>query len=461
MALWLSLMLSRSTGYNVVSVARRTRGNPVDGAMRCGAARTMPLSAAGRNGGNRDNVGLAKAVHRPEASTLAYPLHEMRLSSPQAFSGIPDTTRPFTVLGIETSCDDTAVGIVRSDGVILADEATSQYGVHANYGGVVPGLAREAHEAAIDEVVDRALASAGLSMREVDAVSATVGPGLEICLRVGARKAVQLATDWSKPLVRCHHLEGHCLVTRLASSECNFPFASLVVSGGHTMILKCEGVGRYAVLGGTLDDALGEAYDKAARMLSLDTSRGGGGPALEVAARQGDPTAVKLPVPMRRRKDCDFSYAGLKNALRIRIQRIREHAGLADDQPLDPADVADLAASFQDVAVTHLEDRLKLAFDHLRRDPVFAFYDDHATKPTLSVVGGVASNLVVRSRIAALCDEFGWTLAVPPPRLCTDNGVMIAWAAVERLRLGFSDHISDEVYPRWPFRSSRESAVPS
>mmetsp|Transcript_10527 Transcript_10527/g.33653 ORF Transcript_10527/g.33653 Transcript_10527/m.33653 type:complete len:444 (-) Transcript_10527:102-1433(-) len=398
-------------------------------------------------GAGRDFVGLPKAVHR--VSGVAYPLRELNESSPEAFSGLPDLSRPFTVLGIETSCDDTAVGVVRSDGIVLADAARSQYEVHAQYGGVVPGLAKAAHEAAIDDVVDRALEEAGLSLSDVDAVAATVGPGLEICLRVGARKGVQLATEADKPFVGCHHLEAHCLVTRLAD-HCPFPFAALVVSGGHTMILKCEGVGRYDVLGGTLDDALGEAYDKAARMLGLAAA---GGPALERLALDGDPKAFALPVPMRKRKDCDFSYAGLKNALRVQINNKLAELG-TDALPRDV--LADLAASFQHVAVTHLEDRLKRAFDRLDHDPAFAHL---SAKPVLALVGGVASNQHVRRRLAALCDAAGWALAIPPPRLCTDNGVMIAWAAVERLRLGFSDPLQDDVYPRFPFRAPPDPAL--
>lgn len=380
--------------------------------------------------------GLPKALYRP--GKVAYPLSSKFLG---AQSGLPDTSRPFTVLGIETSCDDTAVGIVRSDGVVLADAARSQGEVHANFGGIVPNLAKEAHEKAIDSVVSKALEEAGMSLEEIDAIACTVGPGLEICLRVGAKKAVELATSASKPFVGCHHLEGHCLVTRLAV-PCPFPFASLVVSGGHTMIVKCEGVGRVKILGSTLDDALGEAYDKAARMLGLGT---GGGPALEKAALGGDHKAVAFPVPMRRRRDMDFSYAGLKTSLKTYLDR------LPSDRALTEQDVSDVAASFQHVAVTHLEDRLKRAFDTLSEEGV----------DTLAVVGGVARNQVVRSRIDALCRDYGWQLKVPPPKLCTDNGVMIAWAAVERLKLGLSDPISDEVYPRWPFRAPSTAEIAS
>ena len=229
----------------------------------------------------------------------------------------------FTVLGIETSCDDTGAAVVRSDGAILGEALASQHEIHECYGGVVPGLARDAHESNIDAVVERALRQAGLSAADVDAVAVTIGPGLEICLRVGATFARALAQQYSKPFVAVHHLEAHCLLVRphllspphssteqsktdygnrAAKSEgparqVEFPFMALLVSGGHCQILLCHAVGNYTVLGGTLDDALGEAYDKAARMLGLRTA-GAGGPAIEKLALDGDPTSVPLPVPM-------------------------------------------------------------------------------------------------------------------------------------------------------------------
>ncbi|KAJ8609472.1 hypothetical protein CTAYLR_005461 [Chrysophaeum taylorii] len=430
-------LLPRTTGFSAAAVRTTARKH----ARRCVTARA-------------ERVGKPKAMYRP--TSPSYPLTEM--DEPRALSGLPDRSRPFTVLGIETSCDDTAAAIVRSDGTIVAEAIMPQHEVHAKFGGVVPSLAKEAHQEAIEAVVAQVLQRAGLeSARELDAISATVGPGLEICLRVGARKAAQLASDFELPFVGCHHLEGHCLVARLAE-PCRFPFLSLCVSGGHSMIVKCEGVGRYQVLGGTLDDALGEAYDKAARMLGLDM-KGGGGPELERVAREGNPTSVPLPVPMKKRKDCDFSYAGLKTALKLQIEKKRHDAGLVDEEePLPDQDVADLAASFQHVAITHLEDRLAYAFDRVRADD--AFQSDQG-RPQLALVGGVASNAEVRRRVSLLCDRAGWDLVVPPPKLCTDNGVMIAWAAIEKLHLGFSDAIDDEVYPRWPFRPPASVAAPA
>jgi N6-L-threonylcarbamoyladenine synthase len=426
----------------------------------------------------------------------------------------------FTVLGIETSCDDTGAAVVRSDGAILGEALASQHEIHECYGGVVPGLARDAHECNIDAVVERALRQAGLSAADVDAVAVTIGPGLEICLRVGATFARALAQQYSKPFVAVHHLEAHCLLVRphllspphssteqsktdygnrAAKSEgparqVEFPFMALLVSGGHCQILLCHAVGNYTVLGGTLDDALGEAYDKAARMLGLRTA-GAGGPAIEKLALDGDPTSVPLPVPMQKRKDCDFSYAGLKNAFRLAVEAAAEECAQQEEargggdkgveeetwseggrsttvnvedaasSRLPHQAKADLAASFQRVAIRHLTDRLKRALD---------WYDGIATPmpsndgralvesqsqlgpSALAVVGGVAANRAVRAALHELCASRSppLKLVAPPPRLCTDNGVMVAWAAIEKLQLGVSDELGEEIFPRWPLGES-------
>jgi N6-L-threonylcarbamoyladenine synthase len=419
-------------------------------------------------------------------------------------------------LGIETSCDDTGVAVVRSDGVILGEALASQYQIHEQWGGVVPGLARDAHASVIDSMVQEALSKAGMATAgEVDAIGVTVGPGLEICLRVGCETAKGLAELYKKPFVAVHHLEAHCLMARLgqplveveveveeegAREEggkekevgeggvasilplARFPFLALLVSGGHCMILECADVGRYRILGGTLDDALGEAYDKAARLLKVG-SGAAGGPAMELLAREGDPKAVLLPVPMKGKKNLNFSYAGLKNAFRMAVTRVREsqgggEGGGEEGGELDHQTKADLAASFQNVAIQHLEDRLERAMKESEGRGIH----------TLAVVGGVAANQAIRTRLHTLCEkrtlarkremekerawveEMGgsaaeaaaavavaeelpaWELVVPPPRLCTDNGVMVAWAAIEKLRLGYSDVLEgQDVHARWPF----------
>ncbi len=240
---------------------------------------------------------------------------------------------PFTVLGIETSCDDTGVAVVRSDGTILGEALASQAALHEEWGGVVPGIARDAHTAALDNTVAEALARAGMaSAAEVDAVAVTVGPGLEICLRVGCEGAKALAVRHGKPFVGVHHLEAHVLMSRLAARAeaaaaeaaaeaappVDFPFLTLLTSGGHCQLLLSTGLGEHSVLGSTLDDALGEAFDKVARMLELPVG-GGGGPAVEALAREGDPRAVALPIPMQRKKNLDFSFAGLKTAVRLTL----------------------------------------------------------------------------------------------------------------------------------------------
>lgn len=249
-------------------------------------------------------------------------------------SGLPKQDKPYLVLGIETSCDDTGVGIVRSDGKILANVVYSQNEIHEKFGGIVPSLAMEAHKSNIDIAVERAIKAAGLNgLQDIDAVAVTKGPGLEICLRVGMRKAQQIAVEFNKPFVAVHHLEAHCLLARLAGKQIvaenqvndlnnnqdisttefkpvvEFPFLVLLASGGHTSILLCSGLGNYSVLGGTLDDALGEAFDKAARLVGLRTG-GSGGAAVEQAARNGSPSAFSMTVPMRSKPNCDFSYAG-------------------------------------------------------------------------------------------------------------------------------------------------------
>ncbi|CAM9137282.1 unnamed protein product [Ectocarpus sp. 13 AM-2016] len=688
------------------------------------------------------NVGRAKSVRRAGTSTEKVGLEALHPpqgppgSGAPALSGLPDMSKPFMVLGIETSCDDTAAAVVRSDGAVLGEAIAGQADVHEEWGGVVPGLARDSHALKMDGVVERALEQAGLgSAAEVDAVAVTVGPGLEICLRVGAEKAKALAAEYAKPFVAIHHLEAHALLARKSftatrasspsaaatpSSEAasalhsiprsgdvsaaaavassapstsafataftaavsdvsassaaagdvaaapsaasdrspadstgpgdvsaaaaaassvpsaaafaaafsaavtdvssasaraasgvappaatsdseppassrkgatgggasaveddgdaeempplEFPFLALLVSGGHCQLLLCEGVGVYTVLGGTVDDALGEAYDKAARLLGLQVG-GGGGPAVEALALRGDPSAVPLAVPMQSRKDLDFSFAGLKNSFRMAVtktveendKKTRENKrpeathvgdrgdggdvelgaaetekdtgteGLGGDGVLSPTASmerrgaalpesvrADLAASFQHTAIRHLEERVKRAMDtceamvgkvprpvvssHERTTPEGPRYEAASTlgetefqspdggntgkgvddRPTqelrrekeggdgekrmamdgvpgaanakgvraLAVVGGVAANQELRRRLQALCDERepeAWQMVVPPARLCTDNGVMVAWAAVERLREGMSNDAEEqEVYARLP-----------
>ena len=393
------------------------------------------------------------------------------------------------ILGIETSCDDTGAAVIAGDGRVLGEAITGQSEIHARWGGVVPNLAREAHEEAIDDVVRRALAEADVAPEQLSAVAVTVGPGLSMCLRVGVLKAQSLCHEHDVPIVPVHHMEAHALVARVpeligekanetnetndASPRAPFPFLALLVSGGHNQLILATAIGEYRVLGGALDDALGEAYDKTARLLGLDVG-GGGGPALEALAKRGDPKAYRFPVPLRKRKDCDFSYAGLKTAVRLAVERdlgkpadsdafakeaarddrvSRDETKDAPDASLDAEETArrdairaDIAASFQFAAVKHLEERTRRAIAWARTS--LAEEDEkraEATEPSardlkcVVVAGGVAANATVRATLGSIASEAGLPLVLPPPRWCTDNGVMVAWAGVERYRLGLAE----------------------
>jgi N6-L-threonylcarbamoyladenine synthase len=392
-------------------------------------------------------IGMAKAVDRGQFQATYQPGGPNGTSF-IARSGLPsmsmkdaDGTPYFTVLGIESSCDDTGAAIVSSNGRILGEALASQAEIHEEWGGVVPGLAKMAHEQNLDLVIDKALQEAGMTLDQVDAIGVTVGPGLEICLRVGCNKARQLAMEYNKPFVGIHHLEAHILMARLEQPELKFPFLALLVSGGHCQLLKCSGIGQYSIIGGTLDDSLGEAFDKTARLLGLQVG-GGGGPAVEKLALDGDPLAVPLTIPLSRRKDCDFSYAGLKTNVRRAAEQLAEERQVESAEALDYKDKADIAASFQHIAIRHIEQRLDRAMTQMEAHGI----------QTLALVGGVAANKELRSRLDKMCEEREWKMVVPPPRLCTDQGTMSAWAAVERLLLGSSDDPSaQEVYARFPF----------
>ncbi|KAJ1625278.1 glycoprotease family-domain-containing protein, partial [Pavlovales sp. CCMP2436] len=432
-----------------LAIARTIRLAPISRiarvALRMSAApERMPRTAP------RLERGMPKAIE-----TDASGVSGLRIRA-EALSGLPDRSQPFIVLGIETSCDDTAAAVVRSDGVILGEAIAKQDAIHAEWGGVVPGLARDAHIEAVGRVVSEAIAAAGLSsVADVDAIGVTVGPGLEICLRIGANHAVSLAEEHRKPFVAVHHLEAHCLMARLAAladspgetDPLPFPFLSLLVSGGHCQLLLCRGVGDYSVIGSTLDDALGEAYDKVARLLGLDVG-GGGGPALEAFAKKGDASKAKLPVPMSKRKDTAFSFAGLKTAVRTRLAKL-ENGGTEEER-------ADLAAAFQEAAIMHIERRLRYALVWCAEQQLLPTpLEGEAAKvppiTSLVVSGGVAANQALRGRLRSLCEANNVRMYTPPTRLCTDNGVMVAWVAIERLLLGHSDTATGtEVRARWP-----------
>ncbi len=347
------------------------------------------------------------------------------------------------VLGIETTCDETAAAVVERnpDGVggrILANEILSQIADHAAYGGVVPEIAARAHVEALDGLIGQALKAAEMRLGDLDGIAAAAGPGLIGGVLVGLTTAKALALVTRKPLLAINHLEGHALTARLTENVA-FPYLLLLVSGGHTQLLAVIGVGSYVRLGTTLDDALGEAFDKVAKMLGLDYP---GGPAVEVEAQRGNPERFAFPRPMQGRPQPDFSLSGLKTAVRLEAERIK---------PLTATDVADLCASFQAAAVDILVDRTRAG---LR-----AFRGVAGRPAAIVVAGGVASNAAVRRAFTRLSSETGLRLVVPPPALCTDNGAMIAWAGIERLHLGQFDDLTVAARPRWPLDASAERSL--
>src|ERR1700737_4519536 len=336
------------------------------------------------------------------------------------------------VLGIETSCDETAAAVVAEIPVpkrIRSNEVYGQEVEYAPFGGVVPEIAARAHLDHLDTVITRALVQADVTLAEIDGVAAAAGPGLIGGLIVGAMTAKSIAWAASKPFIAVNHLEAHALTARLTDNVA-FPYLLLLVSGGHCQLLLCTGVGGYVCLGATLDDAAGEAFDKAAKLIGLGYP---GGPEIEAAAQGGDPYRFTLPRPMKGRPGCDFSFSGLKTAVR----QITAASG-----SLDLRDQKDLAASVELAICEALTDRTANAVAWFRRK----YPNGHS----LVVGGGVAANKRLRRGLTGLADDTGLRFVAPPPALCTDNGAIIAWAGIERLRLGLVDGLDAPLRPRWP-----------
>lgn len=349
------------------------------------------------------------------------------------------------ILGIETSCDETAVAIVDGDKNILAHEILSQQ-EHLAFGGVVPEVAARAHLSHIDTLTRAALEQAQVSFSDLAAIAVTAGPGLIGGVMVGVMTAKAIAAVHNLPLIAVNHLEGHALTPRL-TSDVTFPYLLLLVSGGHCQILIVEGVGAYKRLGTTIDDAAGEAFDKTAKLLGLGYP---GGPALERAARDCKDHVVAaktypFPRSFKGRPGCDFSFSGLKTAARRAIDALP-----AGDIPY--ATACDIASSFQQTVVDILQDRMGNAIDaYLKLVP---------RNPTLVVAGGVAANTAVREMLQGLAARHGMIYHAPPMKLCTDNAAMIAWAGVERLRLGMTDPPDFAVRARWPLDPDAPIASP-
>ncbi len=349
------------------------------------------------------------------------------------------------VLGIETSCDETAAAVVARDGDgsgrILSNIVRSQVEDHAAFGGVVPEIAARAHAEVLDGLVRAAMAEAGVRFAALDTVAATAGPGLIGGLLVGLTTGKAIAFAAGKPLIAVNHLEAHALTARLTDGLA-FPYLLLLVSGGHTQVLRVDGVGQYRRYGTTVDDALGEAFDKAAKLLGLGYP---GGPAVERAAATGDPARFALPRPMLGRPGADFSFSGLKTALRLAAEAAA---------PLTTQDVCDLCAGFQAAVVAVVADRVRHAMARFVAEGAPA-------QPTLVVAGGVAANRAIRAGLEAQGVVGGFRLIAPPLALCTDNAAMVAWAGAERLALGLADGMDFAARPRWPLDLVMASGVGS
>jgi N6-L-threonylcarbamoyladenine synthase len=365
--------------------------------------------------------------------------------------------RPTLVLGIETSCDETAAAVVArapdGSGRILSSVVRAQWEQHRRYGGVVPEIAARAHVECLDEIVAQAMREAGLAFPRLDAVAVTAGPGLIGGLLVGVTTAKAIAVVHRLALVAVNHLEAHALTVGLTEGL-RPPYLLLLVSGGHTQLLVVHGVGRYQRLGTTIDDALGEAFDKTAKLLGLGFP---GGPAVEQAAARGTPGRFALPRPMLGRPEPHFSFAGLKTAVR------RQAHALA---PLGDGDIADLCAEFQAAVCDCIADRVLRAMEMWGSDPsrsparLYASGRGEGSDPRhLVVAGGVAANRRIHAALAEVSRSRGYALHVPPPELCTDNAAMVAWAGAERLARGLTDSLDFEARARWPLDAQATPAL--
>ena len=343
-------------------------------------------------------------------------------------------------LGIESSCDETSAAIVDSNRNVLAHIIYSQIPEHQKYGGVVPELAARAHILAIDTVIQQTLAAAGKTINDIDIIAATAGPGLIGGVLVGWMAATGIAQATKKPLIAVNHLEGHALVPRLSATAANgtgdgasvdFPYLLMLASGGHCQILLVRGVGKYELIGQTMDDSAGEAFDKVSKMLGLGYP---GGPVVDKRAQLGNPKRFHFPRPLCDKPGCDFSFSGIKTAARIMLDKNQE--------PVDDTFINDFCASFQAAVVDCIVNRLTHAMNtNVVRD---------AQPKTLVVAGGVAKNSAIRSAMEKLAGDFNMIFAAPPMSLCTDNGAMIAWAGIENWRIGNIVHEPVAPRPRWP-----------
>eukprot|EP00871_Galdieria_phlegrea_P000141 jgi/Galph1/1127/GphlegSOOS_G5790.1 len=378
----------------------------------CKVGEPSEFSSCAQQAHNRQFVGQPKSVERQQSAVFS-------------FEGKQKHTERLPARSTITTSKRWSVAIVDSTGNILGECKVGQEEIHTEWGGIVPALAREAHERVIGASIERCLYQANLPTSCIDAVAVTMGPGLELCLRVGFEKGREFCLSNGIPFVSVHHLEAHCLTARLFSHDIKFPFLTLLVSGGHCQLILCKNIDKFIVLGGTVDDALGEAFDKIARLLGLSVG-GGGGSLVEALANRGNPLAYDLPVPMSKKRDMNFSFAGLKTA----VKQLVEQLGGTEAITRQPECVCNIASSFQRVCVQHLHERTYRSLEWCAQN--------EAEVQHMVVAGGVAANDGTH-------------------RWCTDNGVMTAWAGIERLRSGIEDDVKTiDVRARWPIGKLHE-----
>ncbi|XP_072903099.1 tRNA N6-adenosine threonylcarbamoyltransferase, mitochondrial isoform X3 [Hemitrygon akajei] len=341
--------------------------------------------------------------------------------------------QPRVVLGIETSCDDTAAAVVDETGRVLGEALRSQKETHLKAGGIIPPVAQKLHREHLDKVVQEAVDKSGVSLNELTAIATTIKPGLALSLQVGLEYSLKLIEQYKKPFIPIHHMEAHALTIRMLQSV-EFPFLVLLISGGHSLLAIARGVDDFLLLGQTMDEAPGDTFDKVARRLSLRNHPAcctmSGGEAIEYLARSGNRLHIELTQPMRHHLDCDFSFSGLRNHVnQIITKKEQEEAGIQDGQFLSCAN--DIAAAVQHTVAVHLAKRTHRAILFCKKEDFLP-----QSNPTLVVSGGVASNKYIIKVLQIVAEACGFSLNCPPPKLCTDNGIMIAWNGIERLRAG-------------------------
>jgi len=336
------------------------------------------------------------------------------------------------ILGIESSCDETAASVIteneQNTPIILSNIISSQVEIHKEFGGVVPELAARSHVEKIDLITKKAIDESGVTLKEIDAVAATAGPGLIVCLSVGLSFGKAIAFSLGKPFIAVNHLEGHALSPKL-NSKLDYPYLLLLISGGHTQFLNVQGLGRYKRLGTTIDDAVGEAFDKTAKLLGIEFP---GGPQIEEYAKKGDPNKYELPKPIFNRGGCNLSFAGLKTAVLKITKQIKTNQ-----------EKYDLAASFQKTIEKILYKKSKVAFKEFKN------LNNHKSN-TFVVAGGVAANKKIREVLITLCKEENFEAVFPPINLCGDNAAMIAMVGLERFKLKQFNKLNHPAKPRWP-----------